>query len=215
MKKNRNNKSGIRYESANKIMKKLEHEPSHVIQVYKLALQLFDQLHTLHCYCQNERDMLEAAALLHDIGYIKGTTGHHKHSLKMIVKTKLEGWDKQEKLVIGNIARYHTKSLPKSKHKKFAVLTKKNKKKVLKLAALLRLADGLDRSHSDAIKNLNCKIGKNKIIVDIESRGDITLEMDGFKNKKDLFEKIYERKIVIGKIKDSWHIAPKHFGTSE
>ncbi|MBN2413356.1 HD domain-containing protein [candidate division KSB1 bacterium] len=215
MKKNSKNISGIRFESANKIMKKLDHEPSHVIQVCNLALQLFDRLKTLHCCCQDDRDMLEAAALLHDIGYIKGAKGHHKHSLNMIAKSELDGWDKQEKLVIGNIARYHTKSLPKAKHKKFSALAKENQKKVLKLAALLRLADGLDRSHSDAIKNLNCEIGKNKIKVDIESRGHIALELDGFKKKRDLFVKVYGRKIVIGKINDSWHIEPRHFVTGE
>ncbi len=133
----------------------------------------------------------------------------------MIVKSDLDGWDKQEKLVIGNIARYHTKSLPKPKHKKFSKLSKENQQKVLQLAALLRLADGLDRSHSDAIKNLNCTIGKNKIKVDIESRGHITLEMAGFNRKKDLLEKIFERKIVIRNIKDSWHIEPSHFATNE
>ncbi len=215
MKKNNKNLSAIRLESAHKIMKKLDHEPSHVVQVRNLALQLFDQLKTLHLFCQNERDMLEAAALLHDIGYFKGARGHHKYSLKMIVKSELEGWDKQEKLVIGNIARYHTKRLPKTRHKKFSALSKENRQKVLKLAALLRLADGLDRSHSDAIKNLNCVIGKNKIKVDIESRGHIALELDGFKKKKDLFVKVYGRKIVIGKINDSWHIEPRHFIAGE
>jgi len=215
MKKNRKNKSGTRFESANILMKELEQEPAHVKQVCNLALQLFDQLQLLHGYGQNVRDMLEVAALLHDIGDSNGKKGHHIKSFNMILNSDLDGWNKKEKLVIANIARYHTKSLPRSNHKKFTDLSLKNQQKVLKLAALLRLADGLDRSHSDAIKNLNCEIGKNKINVNVESRGDITLEIDGFDKKKNLFVKVYGRKIVIDKIKNIWHIESRHLVNSE
>jgi len=196
-------------------MMELDHEPSHVVQVCKLALQLFDQLKTLHDFGNKERDMLEAAALLHDIGYNKGEKEHHKQSLKMIRKSDLEGWTSKDKLIIGNIARYHTNSLPHKRHKKFTALSKKNQRKVLKLAALLRIADGLDRSHSDAIKNLSCKIGKNKIEVNIESRGKIIHEIEGFDKKKDLFVKVYNCDIEIGSIIDLWHIEPRHFVQNE
>ncbi len=209
--KENNDISRQRYDAAMQLMGQLEQEPAHVIQVRKLALQLYDQLQSLHGLASEDRDMLEAAALLHDIGYVYGSKGHNKKSLMMIVESDLQGWDDEQLLMIGNIARYHNKAAPKQKHKLFATLPPASQEKVKKLAAILRLADGLDRSHSDAISNIACKIGAKSVKIDLETRGKVTHELHGFKKKRDLFCLVFERKIKIGRIIDRWHIGSRHF----
>jgi len=209
--KENNNISRQRYEAAMQVMGQLEREPAHVIQVSKLALQLFDQLLPLHRLQADDRDMLEAAALLHDIGYVYGSKGHNKKSLQMIVESDLAGWDDQQLLMIGNIARYHNNAVPKQKHSFFSVLPEPCQDKVKKLAALLRLADGLDRSHSDAISSITCRIGAKSVKIDLETRGKIVHELHGFKKKRDLFSIVFEKKIKIGRIIDRWHIQSRHF----
>ncbi len=211
MDKKRSKKSRLRYDSAIRIMYELEQEPAHILQVKNLALQLFDQLKPLHGYGNTERDMLEAAAILHDIGYVQGKKQHHKNSLSIIEKSSLEGWNDRQKLVIGNIARYHSRKLPRKKHINYARLIAWDRLRVLKLAALLRLADGLDRSHSDAIKTLKCKIDLKTVKLKIKARGEIPLEIQGFKKKRDLFILAYSRDIVIEDIKNIWYIEPHHF----
>jgi exopolyphosphatase/guanosine-5'-triphosphate,3'-diphosphate pyrophosphatase len=95
---------------------KYDPEPFHSNQVTKLALQLFDELSALHGLSVPERLLLEAAALLHDIGYARESDGHHKNSLKMILEYGLPGFNPTEIAIIANVARYHRKSLPAADH---------------------------------------------------------------------------------------------------
>ena len=211
MNQERSPKSLQRYQSALQLMNNLEQEPAHVMQVARITMMLFDELAPLHNMGATERDMLECAALLHDIGYTLGARHHHRHAFTLITSAPLEGWNKRQKIIIGNIARYHRKSHPNRKHTEYSLLPVWDRFRVLKLATLLQLADGLDRSHSDAIKSLRCKIGIKTVKLRLKVRGEIPQEIEGFKKKRDLFIRIFKRNIVIHKIKNIWHIESHHF----
>lgn len=175
------------------LVAKYEDEPCHCRQVMKLALNIFDELTTIvHNYGIKERKLLKYACLLHDIGYHISWENHNKHAYNMIMDFSMPHFLPEEIEIIANIARYHRGKLPKEKHKNFARIKNRETKKLIKhLSSFIRIADGLDRSHSDAIT-------KVKILKD-DYTGKITFfihtnhhscpgELYAANKKKDLFE---------------------------
>ena len=183
---------------------KYEMEPLHAVQVKVLALQLFDCLKKLHGLGDLERQWLEAAALLHDIGWSQGEKAHHKSSMKLILSDGFDGWSQNEQLIVANIARYHRKSAPKESHKNYAALQVKERQVVRQLAAMLRIADGLDRSHSGVVEKLACDIDNDQVLLTLFCRRDLHLEHYGFEKKRDLFQNEFKLGIVIHDIKNVW-----------
>ena len=196
--------NGKRMESVRKIFAKYEMEPSHALHVKSLALQLFDGLKSLHGLGDREREWLQAAALLHDIGWSQAAKGHHKNSMKLILKEKLDNWTIDEQRIVANVARYHRKSEPKESHKNYALLPVKDRQKVRQLAALLRIADGLDRSHGEVIDKIECHIQGDEVLLTLTCRRDLQMEHYGFEKKKGLFENVFGLRIIIHDIKNSW-----------
>jgi exopolyphosphatase/guanosine-5'-triphosphate,3'-diphosphate pyrophosphatase len=173
-------------------------DPGHNEQVTSLALSLFDALAPLHHYGENERRLLEIASRMHDIGWSRTVvTRHHKLSCKMILESDIPGLDRRQKLVCALIARYHTKALPDvSKHTKFASLSIKNRKLVEWLAAILRVADALDSSHTSVIKRMRLIIRKKTLTVHLETNGDCWDEIRRVRRKQDLLVKKTGRMIT-------------------
>jgi exopolyphosphatase/guanosine-5'-triphosphate,3'-diphosphate pyrophosphatase len=190
-------KCQARFESIFKLMEKLDPESSHAIHVSKLALMLFDEMNFLHSLGSKERELLQAAAHLHDIGWSQSAKAHHKSSMQMILKSSLPGWSEDEILLVANIARYHTKATPKSGHRKFAELSEENQQIVRKLAAILRVADALDRSHSNIIRELKCTLEGDQVKLNLSSAGDLEMEFYGVEKKRNLFKEIFGFEIVI------------------
>ncbi len=184
-----------RFTWINILLHQYDPEPSHAKQVAKLALQYFEELKSLHKLDSMARDLLYASALLHDIGWCNGETKHHKNSMKLILSQKLPGWSEDEKLLIANIARYHRKAMPKMSHNCFAHLTLHQQALVSQLASLLRLADGLDRSHESVVDSIRCDIHGNKITVRARKKGDASIEQYGFEKKKAMFEHYFSTPI--------------------
>ncbi|MDZ7344909.1 MAG: Ppx/GppA family phosphatase, partial [candidate division KSB1 bacterium] len=173
------------------------YEAAHSQHVTRLALSLFDQLFpTPNEKIVNARDLLEAAGILHDIGYYINYTRHHKHSYHLIVHSHLVGFSPREIEVIANIARYHRRAEPKKRHENFAKLSRPDRKLVKQLSAILRLADGLDRSHSQRIREVRCEQMNQTLLLNLVSNKDIDIEIWGAKQKAGLFEKTFKRKIV-------------------
>jgi exopolyphosphatase/guanosine-5'-triphosphate,3'-diphosphate pyrophosphatase len=175
------------------MIRKYENEPSHARQVTRLALIIFDKLKgSLHNYSENERNYLEYASLIHDIGYYISPDKHNKNAYKIIIKEDMPGFVPEEKEIIANIARYHRGSPPKKKHKNFSEISNKEQKELIKaLSAIIRIADGLDRSHTDAICDIDVMIDKytGKITFIVYSRSiNCPAEIYGANKKKDLFE---------------------------
>jgi exopolyphosphatase/guanosine-5'-triphosphate,3'-diphosphate pyrophosphatase len=140
-------------------------EEEHSRQDARLAVALFDETANLHDLDDEYRDLLYCAGLLHDIGYVEGYWGHHKTAYKLIKKAELPGLTGREQLIVANVARYHRGALPKLKHKGFAALDPEDREIVRVLGALLRLADGLDRGHVDAVRDLEVRLDGDRLVV--------------------------------------------------
>lgn len=167
---------------------------AHSHHVARLAGQLFDQTTALHRLGEREREWLEYAALLHDIGYLINPRQHHKHTHYLITNSDLDGLTAEEIEVIANIARYHRRALPELKHKPYQSLSLKNRRSVQKLSALLRIADGLDRSQFAVVQKLKVKPG-NPVRILLYTTSDPELEMWAARSRADLFARVFRRAV--------------------
>src|SRR4029450_3766286 len=127
-------------------------DEAHARQVTTLALSLFDQTSALHGLGPAERGILEAAGLLLDVGFAVSQSAHHKHSLYLIRNADLDGFSARERDLVANIARYHRQALPADRHTESMALDYDDRTLVRRLAALLRLADGLDADHFQVVE---------------------------------------------------------------
>lgn len=166
----------------------------HSQHVAALALRLFDQTKQLHRLGQQERNCLEYAALLHDVGYLINPRQHHKHAYYLIKNSDLGGLTADEIDVVANVARYHRRATPELKHQGYESLTPRLKRVVRILSALLRIADGLDRTHSSVVQTVNVKSGKTMTIEAIAT-GEAEMELWAAKNRADLFEQVFRRRV--------------------
>jgi len=140
-------------------------EEGHSLQDARLAVRLFDLTADLHRLDDEWRDLLYCAALLHDIGYVEGYEAHHKTAYKLITRAHLPGLTERERGIVANIARYHRGAPPKLEHEGFAALDVGDREIVEQLGAILRLADGLDRSHTDAVQGLEVWLDGARLVV--------------------------------------------------
>ncbi|MBI5726068.1 MAG: metallophosphoesterase family protein [Planctomycetes bacterium] len=183
--------------SAMKLALIVRFEQEHATQVTRLALSLFDQLRTLHELSDGERDLLELAAILHDIGWVKGQKGHHKTSLEIIMDSPILKMDRRTRLIVGNIARYHRKALPADDHELYVEMNDADRGLVCKLAAMLRLADGLDRTHSDAVAGVSCKVERRRVTVVCKAKASAEPEKQTALDKSDLFEEVFGKRVDV------------------
>jgi len=173
------------------------YEREHTHQVTRLALQLFDELSSLHKLGSRERFWLQCASLLHDIGWIEGRKEHHKTALRIILKTPILPFDNKERLIIGSVARYHRRTLPDQKHDNFASLNPEEQQIVRILAAILRIGDGLDSLHQNRVIELNCKVTRQRVNVTCVVLNIIPNESLVTSEKGDLFEIVFQRKLIM------------------
>jgi exopolyphosphatase/guanosine-5'-triphosphate,3'-diphosphate pyrophosphatase len=168
---------------------------THSEQVARICMKLFDELALLHGMSAAERELIEYGALLHDIGWHIGREKHHKHSMYLILHGDLKNFSDEEIKVVANIARYHRKATPKASHDVYSSLSSRMRRIVDVGAALLRLSDGLDRSHSSVIQDLRCKIENRKVKCVLTAKSDAELEIWGARRKRDWFEEVFGRSI--------------------
>jgi exopolyphosphatase/guanosine-5'-triphosphate,3'-diphosphate pyrophosphatase len=171
--------------------RRFQFDEPHARQVAKLAGMLFDQTRTLHNLKRADRKLLIAAALLHDVGTFIGYKRHHKHSLYIISESELPGLTAAEALMVANIARYHRKNGPADHHEYFTRLDDKSRERVVKLSALLRLADALDREHLQRVESIQSEISGNALKLTAAGRGDLLLERWAVQRKAQFFEKTF------------------------
>ncbi len=168
----------------------------HSKQVTRLALGLFDDLAPLHQLPASARPWLEVAALLHDIGNAINYQRHHKHSQYLIQHSDLPGLSDRERMLIGCIARYHRRSGPSLTHEGMQGLTPQEARVVRKCATLLRVADSLDRSHRQPITRLSATIKGPKVLVRLNSRTPIDLELWDVEHELPLFREVFGRALT-------------------
>ncbi len=172
-------------------------DEAHGLHVGKLALSIFDQTQDLHGLGTQDRRLLLAASILHDIGAFVGHKRHHKHSLYILSHSELPGLSSKEMLMVANIARYHRKNIPRDHHPDFIRLSEENQKRTTILASILRVADALDRSHFQSVHEVKVSWGKREMKVELVGEGDLLLERWAVSRKKTLFGKTFGREVTI------------------
>lgn len=172
-------------------------EPRHSVQVRLLALSIFDQTARLHLLGPRERFLLEAAAMLHDIGFTIGCLKHHKHSQKIITACDFNAICREEAGLIAQIARYHRKAHPKLTHPPYRKLDNYHRDIVRKLSAILRIADGLDRTHTQSVKVVEVSEGADTVSILLKPAAVPREDIAGAVKKKGLFEEVFEKRLRI------------------
>lgn len=177
--------------------RKYDFDEPHARKVADLSLQMFDQLQPLHNYGPTQRLLLEAGALLHDVGKFINFSGHHKHSQYIIESSPLVGLTQHQRRVIGAIARYHRKNPPQPQHEFYRDLGLEDRQLVARLAAILRLAEALDAEHGGLVDSLSVRCGKGKVSLRFQGRGDLMLERWSAATKSEPFEKAFGVKLQL------------------
>jgi exopolyphosphatase/guanosine-5'-triphosphate,3'-diphosphate pyrophosphatase len=163
----------------------------HCAHVAELAVSLFDQLQDLYRLPADARDLLQAATLLHDIGYLINHAKHHKHAYHLIMHGDLAGFTGREMELIANVARYHRRALPKRSHENLARLDRDDQQLVRQLAGILRVADGLDRTHSEAVSGVECQVSGGRARLEVLAARSPRVELWDAERKAGLFEKAF------------------------
>ena len=114
----------------------------------------------------------------------------------LILNGELKPFSKNEIRTIANIARYHRKAFPSKSHKEFASLPKRLRRTVKVGAALLRIADGLDRTNCSVVEDVTCRVRPKEVQVLVHSRGDAELELWSARARSKLFRRIFDKEIA-------------------
>jgi exopolyphosphatase/guanosine-5'-triphosphate,3'-diphosphate pyrophosphatase len=190
----------FRKESVMRLGRAVGFEETHAGHVARLALRLFDigketQLHDLGEW---ERELLEYAALLHDIGISLSYEGHHRHSYYFIKHAELLGFNEQEVDIIATTTRYHRKAIPRKKHNEFGNLDPRSQEIVRILSVLLSIAESLDRSHAQLVENIDFIRTENRsIILSIKASKACPLEEWGVDYHRESFERIFNHSLAV------------------
>ena len=167
----------VRRRSVFELAERFEFWSEHSQHVARLALALFDQTRAIHGLTDREREWLEYAAILHDVGVHISYERHHKHSYYLITNGDLRGFEPDEIQIIALVARYHRQASPKRKHEGFGGLPRRMRQAVRALSAMLRLAESLDRSHAQAIAGLELHDRGDDDLLQLRTAGDAELEV--------------------------------------
>lgn len=173
------------------------YEEAHARQVARFAETIFDEVAAASSLTRHQRTLLSAAALLHDVGYHIAHESHHKHTLYLIKHSELTGFSEAEREVIANVARYHRGSLPKEKHDEYATLNGTDRETVRRLAAIVRVADALDRSHDSRVRELRCERAGRTLNLKLISEADCVREAAAVEAKSDLFAEVFDCEVEI------------------
>ncbi|MDX2100098.1 MAG: HD domain-containing protein, partial [Leptolyngbyaceae cyanobacterium bins.59] len=195
--------SSVRQRSVMNIARKFEVNLPYGERIAELALNLFDQTWgVLHNWSLEERELLWAAAILHNCGHHVNHSSHHKHSYYLIRNSDMLGYTETEIEIIANLARYHRKSAPKKRHENYRnLISKRSRRTVEQLSALLRIAVALDRRQIGAIQQIRCEPNLTAqemklFLKPIQPEDDCGLELWSLNYKKAYFESIFGLKLV-------------------
>ena len=186
----------VRAKSVDRLLRRGNAEVLHAAHVARLALELFDKTHALHQLTSTEREWLHYGSLLHDVGCYVGYAKHQRHSYYLITHGDLTGFSAEEIEVIASIARYHKGKGPRESHENWKRLDPYAKPVVEKLAALVRVADGLDRSHRQLVTAVACRVRSRRVEFEAIARGDCEAELEAARRKADLFERVFDRRTL-------------------
>ena len=186
-----------RMEWVRKFARKCRSNEAHCEHVARLSLQIFDCVKKEFELPNEAREILEAGALLHDIGYLIGHAKHHKHAYHLIMHGELPTFSVREQELIANLARYHRRALPKKSHKNLARLPKSDRRLVRYLGGILRVADGLDRAHTQSVTGVSCDMNDDHVHMRVAADAPPQVELWDANRKSGLFEKAFHTKLEL------------------
>jgi len=177
--------------SATTVGRKYHYDPRHAAHVAHLATRLFDELQVEHGLRPRYKLLLNLAGVLHEIGRFVSNQAHHKHSYYLIANTELFGVRRDELRIVAQVARYHRRSSPRPTHVEYMTLPRENRIIVNKLAAILRIADALDRGQAQQIRDFRVERRPDELVITVSGLSDLGLERRALAAKADLFEDTY------------------------
>ncbi|MEK6302078.1 MAG: Ppx/GppA phosphatase family protein [Acidobacteriota bacterium] len=195
-----NSSLDVRARSVLSVARRYDYDAPHSHHVARLAARIFDDTHELHGMREAERKLLEYAALLHDIGYHIAHNNHHRHALYLIKNAEMPGFTVNEIALMATAVRYHRGSLPKKgmaarskrEHEDYFGLERSQRSTLLKLASILQIADGLDRSHHQLVREVRCELSGARVTFYVEAEGECDLEMWSAERKSSWFSEVFE-----------------------
>ncbi len=183
--------------SAEALGRRYRYDEAHSLHVASLSLALFDFLQADHGLGPHERLLLEVGAILHDIGTFIKTSGHHKHSEYIVANSEIFGLRKDDAAVLSSVVRYHRKQTPQPSHPGFTSLPPRARITVMKLAAILRVADALDRGHGQRVVIRSIERTDAGIVIRAEGSADLSLERYSLAEKANLLEEAFGLKAAL------------------
>lgn len=183
--------------SAVTLGRKYRFDERHASQVAGYAVNLFRALREEHGLGPHHEALLRTAAILHDIGAFVSNASHHKHSMYLILNSELFGLTSQDNTVVALVARYHRRSVPRPTHPEYAAMDRDNRITTSKLAAILRVADALDRGHSQQDRGISFAIEGKRLVITMANAGDVTLERLALREKGSLFESVFGMPVIL------------------
>ncbi|MCA9311843.1 MAG: Ppx/GppA family phosphatase, partial [Phycisphaerales bacterium] len=186
-----------RVQSARRFANACRYEREHSEHVALLAMHMFDRLAQRGCggagfeFTPVRRQLLESAALLHDVGYLINYSRHHKHSYHLVVHSDMPGFTNRELEVVANVARYHRRAEPRAKHPNFMKLSEEDREVVRHLSAILRIADGLDRSHTQSVCLLDLVVEGDTALFRLGAVDEAAVNIWGAERKSGLFLRVF------------------------
>ncbi|HEU4889763.1 MAG TPA: Ppx/GppA phosphatase family protein, partial [Thermoanaerobaculia bacterium] len=190
-------RGSVRRSSVLGLVERSDVERAHATHVARLALRIFDQTADLHRFNTGERELLEYAALLHEVGMHVSYQDHQKHSYYLISHAGLRGFTTDQVAVVANVARYYRKATPSLEHDNFAQLSEAQRDVVTKLAAILRIADALDRGRRRAVRDVGVEVTDGRVTFRPRLRGDADVELETAVRRAKYFGKVFESHVDI------------------
>ncbi len=169
----------------------------HSRQVSKLAGEIYAGLSELYELPAGDRQLLEAAGRMQDVGYLISYEGHHKHSYHLILHSRLEAFRPEELEIIANVARYHRGAEPKKKHESFAELSDDDRQRVRRMAAVLRVAGGLDRSHNQIIRSVQVTGTPGQVELTVHADEYPEVDLWACRRRAEMFEREFEAELTV------------------
>jgi exopolyphosphatase/guanosine-5'-triphosphate,3'-diphosphate pyrophosphatase len=174
----------------------------HVRKVAHISNMLFSALQPLHELPAATGKLLEAASFLSDVGHFVSSVGHHKHSYYVVANSDMPGFTDRERILIAMLCRYHRKALPSPVHSAYQALGADEKRIVVLLIPILRLADNLVRGHAQRIQSVACRLLDGEVLLQVQSQGDIDLEQWAAERTGEAFRQVYNRPVFVAKARD-------------
>ncbi|HYH07794.1 MAG TPA: Ppx/GppA phosphatase family protein [Thermoanaerobaculia bacterium] len=190
-------RGSVRRSSVMALVERSDVERAHAAHVARLALRIYDQTEKLHRFQNGERELLEYAALLHEVGMHVAYQDHQKHSYYLISHAGLRGFTTDQVAVVANVARYYRKATPSDEHENFAQLSDWQKDVVKKLTAILRIADALDRGRRRAVRDVGVERDDGKVRFELRLRGEAEVELTAAERRAHYFGRVFATDVVI------------------